>query len=95
MQKYASMQIIRIPIFIRKKSNILHISLNYISFVVSFFFYKKRVLKNLKTVDTILNYGVSPITSAIPCLYLKKKLKCRLNIWVQDIWPESVKSTGL
>ena len=31
------MQIIRIPIFIRKKSNILHISLNYISFVVSFF----------------------------------------------------------
>ena len=30
---------------------------------------------------------------AIPCLYLKK-LKCRLNIWVQDIWPESVKSTG-
>ena len=80
--------------FYKKKSNILHISLNYISFVVSFFFYKKRVLKNLKTVDTILNYGVSPITSAIPCLYLKKKLKCRLNIWVQDIWPESVKSTG-
>ena len=93
-KKYASIQIIRIPIFIRKKSNILHISLNYISFVVSFFLYKKRVIKNLKTVDTILNYGVSPITSAIPCLYLKKKMKCRLNIWVQDIWPESVKSTG-
>ena len=27
-------------------------------------------------------------------LIFKKKLKCRLNIWVQDIWPESVKSTG-
>lgn len=94
LKRYKNIQIIRIPVFIRKKSNFIYITLNYISFVLSFFFYKKKVLKSLVSIDTILNYGISPITSAIPCLYLKKIFKCRFNIWVQDVWPDSVKSTG-
>ncbi len=27
-------------------------------------------------------------------MYLKKKFNCIFNIWVQDIWPDSVRSTG-
>lgn len=94
LEKYENIKIIRIPIFLRKKSNFFYISLNYLSFILSFFFYKKKIINILNSVDTILNYGISPITSAIPCMYLKKKFNCIFNIWVQDIWPDSVRSTG-
>ena len=51
---------------ILRKNQIFFILLKL--YIICYGFYKKRVLKNL---DTILNYGVSPIASAIPCLYLK------------------------
>lgn len=94
IEKYKNIKIIRLPLLIRRKSSFISISLNYLSFILSFFYFKNKIIKNMGSINTILNYGVSPITSAIPCIYLKKKFKCKFIIWVQDIWPESVKSTG-
>ena len=44
--------------------------------------------------DHIFVYSTSPITSAILGIYLKKKYKIKLSIWIQDLWPESVNATG-
>jgi glycosyltransferase involved in cell wall biosynthesis len=44
--------------------------------------------------DAILVFAPSPITMAIPAIYLKWKLKTHLAIWVQDLWPESLSATG-
>jgi glycosyltransferase involved in cell wall biosynthesis len=39
-------------------------------------------------------FGLSPIFLAIPALPLKWIKKAHLAIWVQDLWPESLKATG-
>lgn len=41
-------------------------------------------------------FGVSPLTSALPAIYLKKKWKIPIILNVQDLWPEYVTAiTGL
>nr|HAT8714107.1 glycosyltransferase [Legionella jordanis] len=66
---------------------------NYFSFILNGLFHFNRLVKN-KEFDFILVYVPSPITSVIPAIYLKWKLKTHLAVWVQDLWPESVKATG-
>ena len=47
-----------------------------------------------KSFDVIFVFAPSPITQVIPAIYLKLKLKAHLAVWVQDLWPESLKATG-
>ncbi len=92
-EKYKNIKIYRCPIYPRKDSNFLNLCLNYLSFV----FYGIRYFKDLninKKIDHILTYSTSPITANLPAIYLKKKYNKKLSIWVQDLWPDSVKSTG-
>ena len=42
----------------------------------------------------IFVYSTSPITTALLGVYLKKKYNKKLTLWVQDLWPDSVKNTG-
>ena len=92
-EKYKNIKIYRCPIYPRKDSNFLNLCLNYLSFV----FYGIRYFKDLninKKIDHILTYSTSPITANLPAIYLKKKYNNKLSIWVQDLWPDSVQSTG-
>ncbi|CEK10238.1 glycosyltransferase family 4 protein [Legionella hackeliae] len=83
----------RVPIFPRKKGGAKNLILNYFSFIVSGLFYFPRFAKG-KQFDAILVFAPSPITSSIPAIYLKKRLRTHLAIWVQDLWPESLSATG-
>ena len=94
VKKYKNLTIIRIPVLIRTKPNFFFIILNYLSFNVSFFYFRKKIIQELGEVETILSYGISPVTSSIPGIFLKKFYKCKFQIWIQDMWPESVRSTG-
>lgn len=83
----------RVPIFPRGvKKNFLTFSLNYLSFIVSTIVYHKNFLK--KDYDLAFIYATSPLLQALPLILLRKKLKCPIIIWVQDLWPESVIETG-
>lgn len=83
----------RVPIFPRgKKKNFLTFSLNYLSFIVSTIAYHKKFFK--KDYDLAFIYATSPLLQALPLILLRKKLKCPIIIWVQDLWPESVIETG-
>ena len=88
-----SIPVYRIPMRPRKNGSFKNLSLNYLSFVFSGIKQGLRFSKN-KQFDTILVFGLSPITAAIPAILLKWKTKAHLSIWVQDLWPESVKATG-
>ena len=44
--------------------------------------------------DHIFIYSTSPITTALLGIFLKKKYKKKITLWIQDLWPESVESTG-
>ncbi|KTD24337.1 glycosyltransferase, group 1 family [Legionella lansingensis] len=83
----------RVPIFPRGKGGGRRLLLNYLSFVLSGLFYFHRLIK-LRQFDVIFVFAPSPITSAIPAIYLKKRLKLPFVLWVQDLWPESLSATG-
>lgn len=83
----------RVPLFPRGKGGGLRLLLNYLSFVFSGLFYFHRLIKT-KEFDVIFVFAPSPITSVIPAIYLKKRLKIPLALWVQDLWPESLSATG-
>ena len=90
---FKGINIIRFPIIPRKQGGFINILLNYLSFVVNGIYYLSKLnLKN--TFDHIFIYSTSPITSALVGIYLKKKYKKKITLWIQDLWPESVKSTG-
>ena len=93
IEKFRGIDIIRFPIIPRKKGKFINLVLNYISYLVSGFFFLSRVNLNGKF-QHIFIYSTSPITTSILGIYLKKKYKKKITLWVQDLWPDSVKNTG-
>ena len=41
-----------------------------------------------------MTYQTTPITVAIPGIILSKIKKIPFIIWVQDLWPDTIKATG-
>ncbi len=88
-ENYNSINVIRVPIIPRKKSNIINLFINYCSFIISgLLFFPFLVKKN--NCDIIFSYLPSPITSAIPAIFLSFLKKKKLILWVQDIWPDNL-----
>jgi len=83
----------RVPIISRGTGSFRRL-LNYLSFIVSGLLYFHRVTKG-NEFDVILSFVPSPITSVIPAIYLKKRFKAHLAVWVQDLWPETLSATGI
>jgi len=86
-------EVIRVPLWPRGSGSALNLALNYLSFVVSGLALSSLLLRKRKF-DSVLVFAPSPITSVIPAIFLKWRLKSHLAIWVQDLWPESLSATG-
>lgn len=95
-EAWKGIPIYRCKLRARKKGSV-NLLRNYISFIIQ----SKRKLKQIKqvkenTFDIIYVCGLSPITVALPAIYLKKKNKVPVIINVQDLWPHSVSAiTGI
>lgn len=85
-ESYNGVEIIRIPLIPRGKNAIM-LALNYLSFVVSGFFWK--VFTKIKA-DYVFIFEVSPMTQALPGVWYAKKRKIPCYIYVTDLWPENV-----
>ena len=84
--------IIRTPIFPRLDGSAKFLILNYLSFC---FFSLFSILFRIKgDFDVIFSHLPSPLTSALPGIWLKKKFKVPLVMWVLDLWPESVSANS-
>lgn len=84
-------KIIRSPIIARRSGGALFLALNYLSFI--FFAFFTGMFRVKGKYDIIFCHLTSPLTSALPAIWLKKRFKIPLVIWVLDLWPESVEST--
>ncbi|MBO8173580.1 MAG: glycosyltransferase family 4 protein [Bacillaceae bacterium] len=84
-ENYKGINIIRIPLIPRGNSSIM-LALNYISFVVSGFFW--MLFTSIKA-DYVYIFEVSPMTQALPGIWYSKKNKIPCYIYVQDLWPEN------
>ena len=90
-ENHDGVEIIRLPIFPRGKKSLMLV-LNYISFVISGFFWSKFTRKQF---DKVFIYEVSPITQALPGIWYAKRKKIQSCIYVMDLWPESIElATG-
>lgn len=83
---YRGINIIRIPI-VPRGNNSISLTLNYLSFVISGFFWK--IFSKLN-VDKVFIYEVSPMTQALPGVWFAKKKKIPCFLYVTDLWPDNV-----
>lgn len=85
-ETYNGMDIIRLPL-IPRGNNAIMLALNYLSFVVSGFFWK--VFTKIKA-DYVFIFEVSPMTQALPGVWYAKRKKIPCYLYVTDLWPENV-----
>lgn len=91
-EKWEGMTIIRIPLIPRGKSAAGMVA-NYLSFVISAFFWTK--FTKIKA-DYVFTFEVSPMTQALLGVWYKKRFKIPNYLYVQDLWPENVETvTGI
>jgi len=93
-ETFAGAQVIRVPLLPRGRGGRLSLSLNYLSFAWSASWRLPWILRK-QAFDAIFVYGVSPLTAALPAIAAKWLKRAPLITWVQDLWPESVASSGL
>jgi glycosyltransferase involved in cell wall biosynthesis len=87
--EYQGVRIVRLPILSRGKG-FVRLSLNYLSFVVSGFFWSK--LTPIKA-DVVFINEVSPMTQALPGIWFGRRRKIPVLLYVQDLWPENIEAT--
>jgi len=85
-ETFNGIEIIRIPL-IPRGNNAIMLALNYLSFVVSGFFWK--LFTQIKA-DYVFVFEVSPMTQALPGVWYAKKRNIPCYLYVQDLWPENV-----
>lgn len=83
----------RIPTYPRRRGGAVNLILNYGVFVASGLFFLPWILRKTNA-DAILVYAPSPLTQAIPAVVLGWLKRIPVALWVQDLWPESLESTG-
>jgi len=89
----ASVTVHRVPIYPRGSGGVKNLLRNYCSFVFNGIKYFHRKVKG-RDYDAIFVFAPSPITQVIPALFLKFRMNLHLALWIQDLWPESLKATG-
>jgi glycosyltransferase involved in cell wall biosynthesis len=85
--------IVRVPLFVRRKSKSWQLALNYLSFVISACILAPWFLRK-RHFDVVFSYAPSPVTVAIPAILMAQLKKAPFFFWVQDLWPEAISATG-
>lgn len=85
-ENYKGINIVRLPI-IPRGNNSITLCLNYLSFVISGFFW--QLFTKIKA-DQVFIFEVSPMTQALPGVWYAKKNELPCFLYVQDLWPENV-----
>jgi len=92
-RNYFGVKVNRLHIIPRKKSSVFNLLSNYLSFISLAFFLSPFIFKN-KKVDHIFVYGTSPLIQVLGALSLKLFKRAKLHLWVLDLWPDDMISTG-
>lgn len=89
-ETWNEIEIVRLPIISRGHSKI-RLIMNYLSFIVSGFFWK--VFTKIKA-DYIFTFEVSPMTQALLGVWYSQKRKVPHYLYVQDLWPENLEAVA-
>jgi glycosyltransferase involved in cell wall biosynthesis len=89
-EKWNGINIQRLFIFPRFKNKIT-LTINYLSFIVSGYFWSK-IEKEI--FDYVFVFATSPIFQALPAIWYSKRFSKPVYLYVQDLWPESLIIAG-
>jgi glycosyltransferase involved in cell wall biosynthesis len=85
-------KVLRVPLVPRGKASGLRLVANYFSFATSATIFGVAGIR--KPVDVVLAYEPSPVTVAVPALAVAKRLGAPALMWIQDLWPDTLRATG-
>jgi len=77
---------------IPRKSGMVGLILNYISFVLSA---SVKAMRLGNDFDVIFVYQLSPILMALPAILLKRRLRKKILLYCLDLWPDSLCAMGI
>lgn len=86
-------KVLRAPLLRRGAGGVLRLLLNYLSFAMSASLF--GLLRCKGTYDAIFVFAPSPITVGIPARFISWLRGSPVVLWVQDLWPETLSSTGV
>ncbi len=92
VQAYGGATVYRVPLIPRGARSALRLSLNYLSFVVTAALLGPWLLRG-RGYHAVFVYAPSPILMAIPAIFIAWLKRCKLAVWVQDLWPASLAAT--
>lgn len=87
-------KIVRAPIIPRGNGNKIRLLLNYLSIIIGFI-YKGLWLGVSKKFDYIFVHDTSPAFILWPAVIVKKLQRIPLDLWILDMWPESLVAGGI
>lgn len=89
----SGVDVVRVPLYRRGQNSSISLFLNYLSFI---FFASTLGLWHLRKnrYDVVFCYAPSPVLQAIPGILFSKLTKSKFVLHVQDLWPQSLASTG-
>ena len=91
-QHHNGVSIHRIPLLPRR-TGAAWLAINYLSFTLAGLLLAPLILRK-RSFDIIFVYGTSPIIQAIPAIFMGWMTRRPVVLWVQDLWPDSVRATG-
>ena len=90
-ETYDQIKIIRVPLIPRGKKKGIQLAFNFFSFAFFATLLAPFVVRG--KFDKIFIFEPSPVTVAIPAIFLKFIKKNPIIFWVQDLWPDSLVAT--
>lgn len=89
-ENYNGIDIVRLPLIPRGHSPFM-LALNYLSFVVSGFFWK--IFTQIRA-NVVFIHETSPMSQALLGVWFAKRRKIPCFLYVTDLWPENVEIAG-
>jgi glycosyltransferase involved in cell wall biosynthesis len=89
----AGYTILRVPVIKRGSGSSIRLFANYLSFILSAFFFGPFMLIGRK-IDVQFVFCTTPPIQGFIALWFKVFTRAPVVQWVQDIWPESLATTG-
>ena len=92
---HKSASVYRLPVIPRGGGNKLILSLNYLSYFFSLFFFTFWLIVTHRKYDTLLIHHTSPPLLFLPALMYKKIKGSKVILWDLDMWPHTLSSVGI
>lgn len=91
--RYRGARVVRLPVRGRGSGKV-RLLLNYWSFIVWATLLGPVRLRG-STYDVIFMFASSPITSALPAVFLRRWYRIPMVMWVLDLWPDTLAAVGV